>query len=279
MDGDADALPAAPDDDPLAAVLAKRSWAWLFGSYAAGVALERGPLCLLLGSLAAVTLHPPHQSALVGALSLTYITLWLTVAAGHTVCLSACRRACRTAGLEVVVIVPESPALARWVHRRRGICLPNRSGICSVHVDASLRPSSLAPEQSAAAFARKYRDDYDRLLAGSQGRSLVLASCTFNRHESAWTRQAMAEGWGQQWPGPLFAQAPRRNGPAARGAQQRRMFGAVVSHRRVDHAREWRTRAFDCQAALACANGDARSCTRPAGHMPARTPADPLPTV
>lgn len=228
-------------------------WAWAFGSYPAALALERGPRLLLAASILGTgffMVQPPWRQ--VGVLALGYVAAWLVVAVGHQRRFSRCRRRSRSAGLQVVVLVPESPALMAWLYRRRGIAAAVRPLAYSIHVDPAWRaPGGLGPLAAAREFGRRYRQDYDRILAGLQGLPVLVGSSTFNRHDSAWALRAAEGGWCQAMQGPLFPGAPARNGPRARARQQGRMFGGVASRRRVDRPQAWRTRMFDCFSARA----------------------------
>jgi hypothetical protein len=228
-----------------------RRLAWVFGSYPAALMLEPTPLILLAASTVGAALlaaGPPCWHGF-GLAASGYITLWLLVAVGHGLAFGSCRRRSRLKGLSVVVMVAESPWLAEQVLRRRGIRAPRRLHVYALHVDPGWRPSNTSsPDAAAREFGRLYRRDYDRVLASLCGLPALVVSSTFNRHESTWTARASAEGWGRSWPGPLFRGAPRRHGPRARARQQLRMFGAVVSGRRVDRPDAWRTRLFDCMA-------------------------------
>jgi hypothetical protein len=233
-----------------AEALVAPSLAWLFGSYPAALALERGPRFALAAAVAAAPfIIFPLPLRGVGLVALAYTVTWLAVVVGHAWQFACSRRRSRAAGLTVLVVVRESPRLAAWLHRRHGLPLPPRPCVCSVHVDPIWRPpGDLAPTLAAQAFGRQYRHDYDALLSGLRGFPVLVASSTFNRHESSWTASGMAAGWSRQRPGPLFASAPLRHRPDARARQQRKMFGDVISARRTDRPDAWRTRVFDCLA-------------------------------
>lgn len=229
-----------------------RRWSRWLGSLPATWVLERGPRAAALGCGAALALRlggapvPPLAVIMAGF----GFGAWLALLAGHAWVFAACRRKSRTAGLRVLVVVPESACFATWLCRRRGLAVPGRRDALAVHVDDAWRPPvGLTPEQSAREFGCQYRADYDRLLADLAGKPVLVLSSTFNRHESDWTRRAAAETWCQQSAGPLLAAAPSRHGPRRRVADQRRMFGGVVNEHRVDRPSEWRTRVFDCLGA------------------------------
>lgn len=182
-------------------------------------------------------------AALAGVLALAAAGM---VATGHAAFFKLCRRRCRGWGLRVCVLVPESPALARRLHRRVGLELPVCAEAYSVHVDGAWRaPRVLEPGARRALFGQLYRADYDQVLSAQAGRGAVLCSSTFNRHESALTLRAAAQGSRRDALGPLLARQPARHSPGARRRQQRRMFGAVLTERRVDRPDAWRVRVFD----------------------------------
>ena len=242
-------------EDPLATRLGAaglpRGW-WtayrtagcLLGTYAAMATAAAAAMAVVVGAAAAGAGLPVARAAQPA------LAAWWLLGVGHAAYLRLCRAVSRRIGLGVAVLVPEPVALTRWLHRRRGLPAPGARWAFSVHVDPTWpAPRGLSPEAAARRFGEAYRADYDRILGRLAGLDALVASSTFNRHDSLWTERALREGWGWQVAGPLFAVQPLGHRPAVRCRAQRRMFGGVVTGRRVDRREAWRTRLFACAGA------------------------------
>ncbi len=185
-------------------------------------------------------------------LGLAVVLAWAAVQAGYGCYRHRCRRLSRSLGLEVAYLVPECPALVAGLYRRKGVGARVRPLAFTIHVNTSWRaPAGTSADEARRVFGDMYRADYDRILRELRGAPVLLASSTFNRHDSRLAVQAVDQGWAWQAAGPLLPAQPRLNGPKKRAKEQVRMFGAVVSRRRVDNPAAWRTRLFDCAAAPA----------------------------
>ena len=236
---------------------------WLIGAAAAGVALAFACLAVqgLSGRIGAGSVSLVGAGAL---LALAAALGFLVVAAHgvlHQLFLGACRRRARAGGLAVLLLVPESPALARYLHGLRGLSVPRRAEAYSVHVDPAWRaPREVPAAERRALFGRLYAADYDRVLSALAGRDALVCSSTFNRHESPVTARAAEERWRVDGMGPLFPWQPRRHGPRARAREQRRMFGAVLTGRRVDRPGAWRVRVFDSARAKTVQREETSAC-------------------
>ena len=234
---------------------------WVFGSIPA-TALAGWTALLVVGASAGVAVLGAVQGILQATrcgpggagwlsgpgmdLGVGVVLAWALVQGGYGWYLRRCRRISRSLGLAVVELLPEAPALMVGLCRRQGVRATLRPLAFSVHVDTAWRSASTSPAAARAEFGRLYRWDYDRILADLRGQPVLLASSTFNRHDSAGALRAIAEGWGVQRPGPLLPAQPPCNSQARRGRDQLRMFGAVLSTRRVDRPAAWRCRLFDC---------------------------------
>ena len=240
---------------------------WVFGSVpaTAGVGWTAFAICgsaALLSTAGAVLqmIHPapctPGLTGWVGDAGMEWAVpvwgAWAVGQVGYYVYRWWCRRLSRGLGLKVAYLMPEAPSLVARLYRRKGIPATARQIAFTIHVNTGWRaPKGMPPDQARALFGELYRADYDRVLAALRGTPALVASSTFNRHDSPAAVRAMDEGWAWQAPGPLLPAQPRLNGPVTRARDQRCMFGAVLSDRRVDHADAWRSRLFDCAAAPA----------------------------
>lgn len=232
----------------LPADLAEGANRWLPWGVLAGIALGLASLLLARGTVAGSVFL--GLGAAILALAVLGVLCCGGLAAGHLLYRSACRRRCRALGLTVRLIVPESPALARRLHRRIGLDVPRRSECYALHVDPLFSMDrAIPPDRRRAAFARLYRADYDRILDLATGRNALVCSSTFSRYESPATEAARAEGWRLDAAGPLLPWQPLRHRPRQRQVEQRRMFGAVLSRRRMEVPAAWRVLVFDCLAA------------------------------
>lgn len=239
---------------------------WVFGSVPA-TALAGWTACVVVGAAAAAVIAGTALGLLQAAgcvpgrtvgwftgpgtdLGLAVVLAWAAVQAGYRWYLLRCRRLSTALGLQVVELMPECPALVAALYRRKGLPAEVRPRAFTIHVNTSWRaPDGMPPQQARQVFGELYTADYDRVLGELGGTPVLLASSTFNRHDSGMALQAMAEGWGWQAAGPLLPAQPRLNGPGKREREQVRMFGAVVSTRRVSSPGQWRARLFDCQHA------------------------------
>jgi len=228
--------PAAPR--PLATV-----WPGLLGTYTAELTLRAAPA--LTAAATALTFAMPLSPAVlapaaIAAASLAALCAFHLCAHAAWVRLSVRPRA-RAAGYRALLLCPECPALARALHARVGIRMPRAPAVFSVHVDTAwrARPGE-SPADARRRFLAEYRADWDAVLRAAEGRAAVLCLSSFNLAATP----GMAGRMAAAVPGPLFPWQPRRHGPRARAAEQIRMFGGVVSARRVDHPSAWETRIF-----------------------------------
>lgn len=185
-----------------------------------------------------------------GAIGLAVTCIWAAGGIGHELYRRRGLTLSRALGLQAALLLPESPTLLAWLHRRRfGFVVPSRTVAFSIHADLGWRaPAGLPPEDAKRLWGDQYRHDYDQVLLALRGRSALLASSTYNRHESAETARARGEGWRQDASGSLFAYRVRAYKPRRRAKHQRDMFGGIVTTRAVNTPDAWRTRLFDLAA-------------------------------
>lgn len=208
-------------------------------------------LCSLGGAARSVGLVPGPASPWIAVtgLGLVIAGIFAAIELEYQRNLARCRTVSRERfHLSTIILVPENPRLATILHRRRGFRVPRVPRLAySIHVDVTWpRPEGISPADAAKLWSALYRADYDQILTGMRGMDVLLGSSTFNRHESPETRRALREGWRQDAPGPLLPAQPATQAPWQRATTQCRMFGAVVSRRRVDAPQQWRTRMFLC---------------------------------
>lgn|GEM_PF-6519590 len=221
----------------------------VLGSYASMVAAGWLNVLtfLVAGGLVSTWVGVMPDVVLLGLAALMLLLIVQQV--GYRAYIHRCRHASRAFGLRALEIVPESPRLMRILHRQAGLELPEGYLALAVHVDPSWSSRGSTPQEAAEEWKRAYREDWDRLLAGLAGRPVVLAISTFTRLESTGTMRAREDGWRLDAPGPLFAAHPAMFGRAARRRDQVRMFGGVVTERRVDSPIKWNISVFDCARA------------------------------